>query len=640
MTSSSVKHRGSIGSVAQEGIPGEVDVVVVGSGGAGLMAALTAAKEGAQVVVVESREIVGGATGISAGAAWIPNHGFSTEELKVDDDLDQARRYIYGQGRGEVLDHALVEQFLQTGPEVARYIEEHTSFGWIPTIWPDYRSDIDGASVGRALFPGPYSPAGLGEAAKFVRPALTTGMAKNPLPFWLLGGIGTKDVWLAGPALVGALLEAGLRNGVDVRVEAPAVRLLADEAGVHGVVVRSAGVEHEVRARRGVVLASGGFESSEEKTTTYLDAPFGVQVSPAGHDGIAVQLAQEIGADLTGMEDAWWMPGVQLPGEELEGRPLSRVFLGERALPHSIMVNADGERFANEALAYDQFGQIMREVDPQTGSMPNATAWLVFDHTYWRKFGIFGVTPGGEVPDYLYRAGTLEELATKIGIDPDGLRRTVERFNPDARRGQDSQFHRGDTLFDRYFGAFYPRLGKYSPDAMFPAATAKARGLVAAAIGPLVSKLAGRVARADDPKRLRSVVVGPLAKIIRPVLKSPRSSVLGPVETAPFYALKVEASALGTVGGPRTDALGRALDTDGRRIPGLYAAGNAGGAPTNGFYGGAGGTISLGLVFGHLAGRESAHDAAREVVRAAADEAARARTQNTHLKALRAPQAS
>jgi succinate dehydrogenase/fumarate reductase flavoprotein subunit len=592
--------------VAQHGIPDEVDVAIVGSGGAGLMAALTAAKEGARVLVVESRELVGGATGISAGAAWIPNHGFSTKALKVSDDLDQARRYIYGEGRDKILDHDLIEQFLKTGPEVARYIEEHTAFGWIPTIWPDYRSDIDGASVGRALFPGPYSPEGLGEAAKYVRPALTTGMAKNPLPFWLLGGIGTDDVWLAGPALVGALLEAGLRNGVDVRVEAPAVRLLTDEPGVQGVVIRADGVEHTVRTTQGVVLASGGFESSPEATTTYLGAPFGVQVSPKGHDGIAVQLAEEVGADLTGLEDAWWMPGVQLPGEELEGKPLSRVFLGERALPHSIMVNSKGERFANEALPYDQLGKIMREVDPTTGTMPNATAWLIFDHDYWTKFGIFGTPPGGDVPDYLHRGWTLPDLAAKIGIDAAALSRTVDRFNPEAERAMDSQFNRGDTMFDRYFGAFYPRLGKYSPDAQFPAAAAKARLRIAAAIGPVVSKLAGRVAKKNDPERLRSLLVGPLAKIIRRVLKSPKSSVLGPVDTAPYYALKVEASALGTVGGPRTDALGRALDTDGKVIPGLYAAGNAGGAPTKGFYGGAGGTISLGLVFGHLAGREAA----------------------------------
>ncbi|MFC7359418.1 FAD-dependent oxidoreductase [Nocardioides astragali] len=606
MTSSSRQFPGSIGTVSDLGIPDEVDVAIVGSGGAGLMAALTAAKQGARVLVVESRELVGGATGISAGAAWIPNHGFSTKQLKVKDDLDQARRYIYGQGRDKVLDHALVEQFLETGPRVARYIEEHTSFGWIPTIWPDYRSDIDGASIGRALFPGPYSPQGLGEAAKYVRPALTTGMAKNPLPFWLLGGMGIDEAWLAGPALVGALLEAGLRNGVDVRVEAPAVRLVAQGAGVRGVVVRADGVDHTVRTTGGVLLASGGFESSADATSTYLDGPLGTQVSPAGHDGIAVQLAEEVGADLTGMQDAWWMPGVQLPGEELEGRPLSRVFLGERALPHSIMVNRKGERFANEALAYDQFGAIMREVDPETGDMPNAEAWLVFDQNYWDKFGIFGIEPGGEAPGYLHRADTLAELAREIDIDEGGLLGTVDRFNPEARRAQDPQFGRGDTLFDRYFGAYYPRLGSYSPDARFPAATAKARLRIAKAIGPVVNRLAGRAARSNDPERVRSVVVGPMARIIRPVLESPRSSVLGPLDTSPYYALKVEASALGTVGGPRTDARGRALDTEGRVIPGLYAAGNAGGAPTKGFYGGAGGTISLGLVFGHLAGLEAA----------------------------------
>src|SRR5687768_11977490 len=128
MTNSSSRFPGSIGTVSQVGIPDEVDVAIVGSGGAGLMAALSAAKEGARVLVVESREIVGGATGISAGAAWIPNHGFSTKDLNVNDDLDQARRYIYGEGRDEILDHDLVEKFLESGPKVARFIEEHTSF--------------------------------------------------------------------------------------------------------------------------------------------------------------------------------------------------------------------------------------------------------------------------------------------------------------------------------------------------------------------------------------------------------------------------------------------------------------------------------------------------------------------------------
>lgn len=607
MADNRTRHRGTIGTAAQKGVPEDVDVVVVGSGGAGLMAALTAALDGARVLVVESRELVGGATGISAGAAWIPNHGFSTKELKVDDDLNRARRYMLGQGRDKTLDRDIIETFLEHGPRVARFIEEHTAFGWIPAIWPDYRSDIDGASVGRALFPGPFSPARLGDAAKYVRPALTTGMAKNPLPFWMLAGLDSDDVWMAGPALVGALLDASLRQGVDVRVEAPAVRLVTDGSrAVRGVVVRAGDTEHTVRATRGVLLTTGGYESNDDLTAKHLGAPFGVQVSPYGHDGIAVQLAEEIGADLTGMEDAWWMPGVLLPGEELEGKPLARVFLGERALPHSIMVNRTGERFANEALAYDQFGAIMRERDPETGEMPNSEAWLIFDQNYWDKFGIFGVTPGGEVPEYLYRADTLSDLAAQIGVDDVALLRTVDRFNPAAARGHDPQFGRGDTLFDRYFGAFYPRLGKLSPDALFPGATAKARMAIAKLIGPVANRTAAKAAKDADFDKLRSLVVGPLATIMRPVLKSPRSSVLGPVNQAPFYALKVHSSALGTVGGPKTDARGQVLDTEGKVIPGLFSAGNAGGAPTKGFYGGAGGTISLGLVFGHLAGREAA----------------------------------
>lgn len=595
--------QGSIGTVTVRGLPDEVDLAIIGSGGAGLMAGLTAAKEGARVLIVESMPIVGGATGISAGAAWIPAHGFSKKALGVHDSLDQARRYIYGEDRDQELDPDMVEAFLQNGPTVARYIEEHTNFGWIPAIWPDYRSDIPGASVGRALFPGPYNPDGLGEAAQFVRPALTTGMAKNPMPFWLLGGVSSDDVWIAGPALVGALLEANLRNGVDVRVSAPATGLLTEGSRVTGLTVEHEGKEHEVRTTRGVLIASGGFESAEDKTTRHLGAPMGTHVSPRGHNGIALQLSEEIGAELTSMDDAWWMPGVQLPGETLDGKPLSRLLLGERSLPHSIIVNSAGKRFTNEAESYDKFGAAMRQADPATGEMPNDPAWFVFDQNFWEKFGLFGVTPGGDVPDYVHQADSLSELAEQIDVEPVGLLRTIDEFNPEAAQGRDPWFNRGQALFDRYFGAFNPRMGEAAPDAQAPAATAKARSTIAKLIGPIASKGAGFVAGRLNPDTLRSMIVGPLTKIMRPVLKSPQSSTLGPINKGPFYAVKVHSSALGTVGGPKTDAQGRVLSTNGDVIPGLYAAGNAGGAPLGGFYGGAGGTISLGLVFGHLAGR-------------------------------------
>lgn len=597
------REHGSIGP-ASDGMPSETDVVVIGSGAAGMMAALSAARSGARVLVVESQPLVGGTTAISGGAAWIPNHGFSTKHLKVADDPDKARRYLLGEGRDKVLDHEVVDMFIRTAPLVARYVEEHTYLSWIPVLWPDYTSDIDGASTARALFPGPFSPQVLGEDAAYVRPPKKSGMAKNPLPLWLLNRI--KGVWIAGYAMAGAFLEACLRNGVDVRVEAPAVRLEADESGVHGVVVLADGVEHLVRANKGIVLATGGFEGSDEVTSNYLGAPFSAQVSPKGHEGIAVRMAREVKADLSTMQEAWWMPAVQVPGETMDDRPISRLVQGERALPHSIMVNADGKRFANEAASYNHLGRVMRQADPATGALPNATAWLIFDHTYWTRFGIFGVPPGGEVPDYITRAGTLEELARACGIDPAALARTVDDFNPQARIGRDPWFDRGGTLFERFFGDYQPRLGKNSPDARFPAATAKARLGIATVVGPVLGPLAARAAKRRNPERMRSLVVPALATIMRPSLESPPSSTLGPIETAPFYAVKVEASAIGTVGGPRTDAHGRVVDVEGKIIPGLYAAGNAGGAATQGFYGGAGGTIALGLVFGYLAGQDAA----------------------------------
>jgi succinate dehydrogenase/fumarate reductase flavoprotein subunit len=594
--------RGTI-KAASDGIPGEVDVVVIGSGGAGMMAALSAARSGARVLVVESEHQVGGTTAISGGAAWIPNHGFSRKHLKGTDDPEQARRYLLGEGRDQVLDHEIVDTFIRTAPLVARYVEEQTYLSWIPVLWPDYTSDIDGASVTRALFPGPFPPEVLGEDAAFVRPPKKSGMAKNPLPLWLLNKI--QGVWLAGYAMAGAFLEACLRTGVDVRVDAPAVRLEAVGTGVHGVVVDVDGVETTVRATKGVVLASGGFESAPDITSTYLGAPFTAQVSPKGHEGIAVRMAKAVGADLSTMHEAWWMPAVQVPGETMDDQPISRLVQGERALPHSIMVNSTGQRFGNEALSYNHLGKIMRQADPD-GSMPNATAWLVFDDSYWTKFGIFGNPPGSEVPDYVVRADTLEQLADACGIDPGGLVKAIDEFNPEARQGRDPLFDRGGTLFERFFGDYHPRLGKNSPDARFPAATAKARSGIARAVGPVLGPLAARAAKKHDPEKIRARVVPSLAKIMRPSLESPRSSTLGPIDTPPYYAVKVEASAIGTVGGPGTDAHGRVVDADGNVIPGLYAAGNAGGATTQGFYGGAGGTIALGLVFGYLAGQDAA----------------------------------
>ncbi len=596
--------KGSVGSSSTLGLPAEVDVVVVGSGASGLSAALSASVEGASVLVLESEAKLGGTSAISGGAIWVPNHGFSYGALGATDSVEDARIYLLGQGRNEVLDAAAVDAFIDHAPRIAAFIEEHTYLGWIPVAWPDYTSDIRGASNFRSLFPGPFRPAVLGEYAELVQPPKKSGMARNPLPLWLINGI--QGVWMAGYALIGALLEGCLRRGVDVRTESRVTQLVKEGEGISGVVVGTGAAARTVSVRRGVILASGGFEGNDELTSKHLGAPFPIQISVRGHQGDAMSMVEQVGADLVVPDGAWWMPGIQIEGDELEGAPISRLVQGERALPHTIMVNSAGERFSNEAASYNDLGADMRKVDPRNGEMPNSTAWMVFDEYYHQHYSFLGTLPGGNYPKEVVSALTLDELARKCGIDPEGLVRTVREFNPEAKKGRDPWFGRGTTTFERFFGDHNPFLGRLSVNHWAPAFAERARKFIAKAIGPVAGLVMGRIARGDNPQRMRKALVRPLAMVMRPALKNPASGAIGPVDTPPFYAVKVQASAIGTLGGPRTDAHGRVLTPAGEAIPGLYAAGNVGGALTQGFYGGAGGTIVLGVVFGHLAGKDAA----------------------------------
>jgi succinate dehydrogenase/fumarate reductase flavoprotein subunit len=363
--------------------------------------------------------------------------------------------------------------------------------------------------------------------------------------------------------------------------------------------------EHNVVARKGVVLASGGFEGSDELTGKFMHAPFDVQVTPAGHEGDAVTMSIDAGADLEAIDEAWWMPAMQIPGELLDGQPISRLVQGERALPHTIIVNSAGERFANEAAPYNHFGRAMRRVDEASGAMPNGRAWMVFDDHYRRRYGFFDLPAGCELPDFVVRAATVEELAERCGIDVEGLVRTVDEFNPEARAGRDPWFQRGQTKYERFFGD-NTRLGRFSPDVLMAETTARARIALAAAIGPAVGKAMARMAVRRDGEATRRRVTPLLAGSMRRHLRGKPSGTLGPIDTAPYYAVPVNGSTIGTVGGPRIDPLGRVLAPDGRVIDGLYAAGNAAGCPTRGFYGGAGGTITLAMTFGFLAGEHAA----------------------------------
>ncbi|WP_417323419.1 FAD-binding protein [Dietzia aurantiaca] len=583
-----------------------------------MTAALSAAVEGASVLVLESEDLVGGTSAISGGAIWVPAHNMSYKALGTTDSLEEGRIYMMGQGRDEVLDPAIVDAFLDNAPEVARFVETRTGLSWLPVAWPDYTSDIRGASNFRALFPAPYSPEGLGRYADLVQPPKKSGMARNPLPLWIMNAV--EGVWLGGYALIGALLEGSIDRGVQVRTEARATRLIREGDAVRRVEIATPTGPVTVRAERGVILASGGFEGSDRLTEKHLGKAFSTQVSLRGHTGDALSMIEEVGADTVGLDQAWWMPGIHVPGDELGGTPISRLVQGERALPHTIMVNSAGERFGNEAASYNDLGAVMREVDPDTGEMPNATAWMIFDEYYHRHYSFLSTLPGGTYPDVVQSAPTLEALAKKCGIDPEGLVRTVREYNPEAAKGRDPWFGRGTTTFERFFGDHNPFLGALSWNAWAPATAEKTRTAFASAVGPVAGQVLRRIAKAKNPESVRRLLVRPLAMLMKPALKNPASGALGPVDTPPYFAVKVEASAIGTIGGPRTDAESRVVDTTGTPIPGLFAAGNVGGATTHGFYGGAGGTIVLGVVFGHIAGRVAATD--RPATTPAAAEAA------------------
>jgi len=596
--------KGSVGSAVTTGVPAQTDVVVVGSGAAGMMAALSAAVAGSQVLVLESEHVLGGTSSTSGGGTWVPNHRYSTKALWETDSAEQGREYLMGEGRSEDLDPEVIDSFVAHASETTRFIEKHTYLSFIPGAFPDYHSDIPGATTIRSLFPGPFPPALLGENARWVRPPKKSPISKMPIPFWVLSKL--RGVWIAGYAMIGALLEANLRLGVQLRTDARVEELITSESGeVVGVVVNIKGKQQRVVANRGVVLASGGFEQSSALSKEFLGDEFAVHTSPIGHNGDAIHMAQSVGAELRSMDDAWWSPAFQVPGQTMDDVPIARLLQAERVLPHTIIVNGAGERFANEAAPYNEFGRTMWEVDPIAGERANKTAWMIFDDYYRKKFGFFESDPGSKLPDYVMRARTIEGLAKQCDIDPAALRATVEKFNAEAREGRDSQFARGETTYDRFYGAYHPRLGRFALDAFAPGFAAKARRAVARMVGPIGGAILSAVARSRKPDRVRAVLVPLLAKVARPSLKSPIESVLGPVDTPPYFAAKVEASCLGTIGGPRTDGTGRVLNSAGQVIPGLYAAGNAAAAPTRGFYGGSGATLSLCLTFGHLAGRDA-----------------------------------
>ena len=525
----------------------EADVVVLGSGGAGLTAALTAAVAGASVEVFEKAATVGGTTAVSGGIVWIPAHNRSPDgELTPADAL----RYLRAQSLGS-MDDALVETFVRTGPAMLDFIEAHSSLRFqIATGFPDYQPELPGGQPGggRSLSAAPFDLAQLGEWATRITsfPADWSNVgfdAETRARLHAAIDERTGHLCVAGTALIAGLLKGLLDLRVTPHTGARATHLIAEGEEITGVVITAPGRSLRVRARHGVILGTGGFEWDSVLTRAFLRGPMHGAVSPPYNTGDGLRMAMAHGADLSNMGEAWWVPIVRIPGDTIEGRPRSRSVRLERTRPRSIIVNSAGRRFVNEACDYNSMAGAFHYLQPRGGYV-NDRGWIVFDSVHLQRYGFLGIAPGQSVPDWFCESASLVELAAKAGIDADGLTRTVDEWNRHVAAGADPDFGRGSSAYDGYWG------------------------------DDNATTLAGKT--------------------------------LGPIDTAPFYAVPVSIGAMGTKGGPRTDADGRVLHVEGEPIPGLFAAGNAMAGATGRAYGGAGGTIGPAMVFGYRAGHAAA----------------------------------
>lgn len=550
------------------------DLVIVGSGAAGMVAAITAACRGLSVLVVEKSPQIGGTTSYSGGAGWLPLNPHM-ERIGVTDSREDAERYIRAL-TGDFFDAEMVGAYLDNTAAMVDELEENSSaVRFQPFLAPDYHSEVPGAAASaRSLLPLPFDGRKLGSwlfRLRDAKPELTVlgGMQVDPaeaahlqrslsswaslkVTLWLVSrylvdkmryGRGTRMI--RGLALSARLLRSALDAGVEVWTDSVALRLVGPAGAVNGLIVSRAGREIEIITTRGVVLAAGGFGASREMMAEAIPFPeTHISVLVDTNTGDGIKMAQAVGATY-GPENATnaiWAPGSSR--RRTDGTLATYPhFAFDRCKPGSIMVGNDGQRFANEAQSYHVLVQRMQ----QTGNVP---AWLIGDHHFLRTYGM-GMARPWPYPyrhlvreGYLVQAPTLAALAAKIGVPAKALVNSAERMNRFAKSGTDEDFGKGENAYHRSLG---------------------------------------------DPDH------------------SPNPC-LGPISRAPYYALALYSTDAGTTRGLRVDRLARVVDASGQPIAGLYAAGLDMHSPLRGFYPGAGTMIGPAMTFGYIAGRHAASE--------------------------------
>ena len=519
------------------------DVLVAGSGAAGLTAALAAAAGGARVVLAERSAELGGTTALSFGRVWVP-----ASHHAPADRQEAARVYLSGLYSERYQE--MTEAFIAAAPAMARFVERNAPLRFVPCRnYPDYHPLRPGAARGgRALDIAPVPLGSLTPLARSVRrPPGYVPLTQAEWEEWrfprrfdwaLLDQRGDEGVLAGGAALAAALLDGAVRAGVRVLAGTRLTSVRVNGGRVAGATVRSGAGVTDIGAAA-VILATGGFDRDPELIARFLPGAVTATGAAPGNTGDGLRIAVEAGAWPANAGQGWWMPMIEIPGLRLDGEQFYQSVIRERALPRQILVNAAGRRFADESLPYNELGKAMNRPDP-AGGYPNQAAWMIFDEGFRQRYTFPAARPGGDLPGWVLQGGSVAALARSAGLDAGALAGTVERWNRNCAAGTDPDFGRGASAYDRWSGDAELRAG----------------------IG----------------------------------------ATLGPLESPSFHAVEVRSGTLGTSGGPQTDIDGRVLDPRGRVIPGLFAAGNAMAAPTGMVYGGAGGTLGPIITFARRAG--------------------------------------
>ena len=537
-----------------------------------MTAALSSAVAGLDTILVEKSGHFGGSTARSGGGVWMPGN-YALEQAGQADPIEVSKTYLDAIV-GDVVPKIRRDTYLDRSAEVLDFVRDHTPvrFTWVPD-YADYHPEAPGGRAkGRSCEPIPLDARFLGDELDRLHPQYTKAPAnlivtqadfrklslglrtlKGPMTMAkvlvkrIVSMLRGQKMYAMGNAIAIGLRKGLVDAGVPVHYDTELVDLVIEEGRVVGVRVLRDGTEQVVRARRGVILGSGGFERNLELREKYqphptsIDWTTGSQFNTGG--GLVAGMAAGAATDL--LDDAWWGPTIPLPGGPW-------FCLAERNLPGSMIVNQDGRRYMNEALPYvEAVHEIYKGEETGVGHVPS---WMIIDQRYRNRYVFAGLMPRQPFPGHWYKKGvlkkgsTIADLASEIGVPVENLTATVDRFNGFARTGIDTDFHRGESAYDKYY---------------------------------------------SDPT-------------VKP------NPSLNTIDEGPFFAVKIVPGDLGTKGGLVTDERARVLRPDGGPIEGLYAAGNVSSAVMGRTYPGPGGTIGPALTFGYLAAQDIADTPVKE----------------------------